>query len=91
MVSLIKADSQIPTVMAASILAKTYRDAKMKSLHYLHPNYGWNHNVGYGSRDHLEAIAKYGPTPLHRFSYAPMKNMKIDDPRQLKLFGTLNE
>lgn len=87
MVSLIKADSKIPTVMAASILAKTYRDAKMKGFHLLHPNYGWDSNVGYGSRDHLEAISKYGPSPLHRFSYAPMKNMKVDDPRQLKLFG----
>lgn len=75
MVSLIKADTQIPTVMAASILAKTYRDQKMKILHQLHPDYGWNSNVGYGSKDHLEAIAKVGPSPLHRFSYAPMKNM----------------
>lgn len=84
-VSLIKADSQIPAVMAASILAKTYRDEKMKVLHSLHPHYGWDHNVGYGSKDHLEAIEKYGPCPLHRFSYAPMKNMQIADPRQLSL------
>lgn len=85
-ISVIKADSKYPSVMAASILAKTYRDEKMKELHKLHPNYGWENNVGYGSRDHLEAIAKYGPCELHRFSYAPMKNMKIEDPRQLNLF-----
>lgn len=83
--SLIKADQQIPTVMAASILAKTYRDEKMKNLHNLHPQYDWVSNVGYGSKNHLEAITKYGPCPLHRFSYAPMKNMKIVDPRQLNL------
>lgn len=79
--SLIKADTLVPTVMAASILAKTYRDDLMKTFHKVHPNYGWDHNVGYGSRDHLEAIAKYGPCALHRFSYAPMKNMgpKVDE------------
>jgi len=88
MISLVKADAQISTVMAASILAKTYRDGKMKILHDLHPDYGWDSNVGYGSRDHLEAIAKFGPSPLHRFSYAPMKNMVIDNPRQLKIPGT---
>lgn len=87
LISLIKADTKIPAVMAASILAKTYRDEKMKKLHDLHPEYGWNHNVGYGSKDHLEALGKIGPCPLHRFSYAPMKNMKLDDPRQLNLFG----
>lgn len=75
-VSIVKADDKIPHVMAASILAKTYRDGKMKILHDLHPMYGWNHNVGYGSKDHLEAIATHGPCPLHRYSYAPMKNMK---------------
>lgn len=84
-VSMVKADAQVPSVMAASILAKTYRDEKMKKLHALHPQYAWKSNVGYGSKDHLEAIAKYGPCELHRFSYAPMKNMKITDPRQLSL------
>ena len=74
-VSVIKADTKYPTVMAASILAKTYRDEKMHVFHDLHPMYGWDSNVGYGSKDHLEAIAKHGPCPLHRYSYAPMKNM----------------
>jgi len=74
-VSIIKADTKIPAVMAASIIAKNYRDGKMKIFHPLHPQYGWNSNVGYGSKDHLEAIAKHGPCALHRFSYAPMKNM----------------
>jgi ribonuclease HII len=82
-VSLIKADAKIPTVMAGSILAKTYRDDKMKAYHSLHPQYAWDSNVGYGSKVHLDAIAKHGPCPLHRFSYAPMRNMKIEDPNQL--------
>ena len=83
MESMVKADTKIPTVMAASILAKTYRDELMKIMHQLHPMYGWDSNAGYASRDHLEAIAKYGPSPLHRYSYAPMKNMQANDPRQL--------
>jgi len=82
-ISVVKADAKYPAVMAASILAKTYRDEKMKTLHQLHPIYNWESNVGYPAKDHLEAIEKYGPCALHRFSYAPMKNMKIADPRQL--------
>ena len=74
-VSVIKADAKYPAVMAASIIAKTYRDDKMHTLHHTYPNYNWLSNVGYGSKDHLQAIEKYGPCPLHRFSYAPMKNM----------------
>lgn len=81
-VSVIKADTKYPAVMAASILAKTYRDELMHIMHPLHPMYGWDSNVGYGSKDHLEAIAKYGPCPLHRYSYAPMRNMVYEDPNQ---------
>lgn len=80
--SVIKADTKFPTVMAASILAKTYRDEKMKIFHPLHPMYGWDHNVGYAAKDHLDALQKYGACALHRFSYAPMKNMTHVDPRQ---------
>lgn len=75
--SVIKADDKFPTVMAASILAKTYRDEKMKKLHQLHPAYGWDSNVGYSSKVHKNALEKYGPCPLHRFSYAPIKELAI--------------
>jgi ribonuclease HII len=67
--SVVGADSKFPTVMAASILAKTYRDEKMKLLHALHPMYGWDHNVGYIRPDHVEGIKKHGYCPLHRMSY----------------------
>jgi len=79
MVSLIKADDQIPAVMAASILAKNYRDDYMHLMHEYFPNYDWINNVGYGSKTHLEAIKKYGPSKMHRYSYAPMKNMKVEN------------
>jgi ribonuclease HII len=69
MVSLIKADTQIPTVMAGSILAKHYRDTVMKVHHNSYPEYDWENNVGYGVKKHKEAIRKHGFTPLHRMSY----------------------
>ena len=72
-VSIIKADGQIPAVMAASILAKTYRDSLMKELHKLYPEYDWENNVGYGVASHKAAIKKIGLTELHRRSY----NIKI--------------
>ena len=87
-ISVIKADTKYPTVMAASIIAKTSRDHDMHVLHNKYPMYGWDSNVGYSSKDHLAAIEKYGPCPLHRQSYAPMKNMLVrigEDPRQISL------
>lgn len=68
-VSLIKADTLVPSVMAASILAKTHRDALMKTFHKSYPQYNWESNVGYGSPDHLKAMRQFGLSPLHRRSY----------------------
>jgi ribonuclease HII len=84
--SLIKADAQVPHCMAASILAKTYRDGQMKKLyHPAYPQYGWDSNVGYWHKDHVAAIQKYGPSPLHRWSYDPVKSMNVPNPNQLTL------
>lgn len=70
-VSIIKADTMVSLVMAASILAKTYRDAKMRKLHNDFPMYNWIKNMGYyGSNQiHLNAIKEYGFSPYHRLSY----------------------
>lgn len=68
-VSLIKADTLVPSVMAASILAKTYRDDLMKVFHDTYPQYDWKSNVGYGSTKHLKAMRLHGLSPLHRRSY----------------------
>lgn len=70
----IKADTFIPTVMAASILGKVFRDEKMEELHKLYPQYDWASNKGYGSPKHMVAI-KNGACKFHRFSYEPMKSM----------------
>lgn len=68
-VSLIKADTLVPSVMAASILAKTYRDDKMRAFHEQYPQYNWQSNVGYGAPVHLKAMREHGLSPLHRRSY----------------------
>jgi ribonuclease HII len=44
----------------------------MREYHRAHPNYGWERNKGYGTPDHLEALRRHGPTPLHRRSFAPV-------------------
>lgn len=67
--SIIKADSTIPTVMAASILAKVTRDKLVENLHLKYPDYDWINNMGYGTKKHIEAIKKFGMTEYHRKSY----------------------
>jgi ribonuclease HII len=75
--SVVKADTLIPAVMAASIIAKVWRDDKMHTLHHQYPVYGWNSNVGYPAKAHLDGIRKYGYTPLHRMSYK-VKSLQHD-------------
>lgn len=64
-------DSRVAAVAAASILAKVARDSMMRELDDVHPGYGFAVNKGYGTSDHLAAIAERGITPLHRRSFAP--------------------
>jgi ribonuclease HII len=66
---LVKADQKLPSVMAASILAKVYRDNLMHKLSEQYPVYDWTNNVGYGVTKHKEAIKKFGLCDLHRKSY----------------------
>jgi ribonuclease HII len=67
--TMVKADVRCAGVAAASILAKTARDLLLVELHDQHPEYGWADNKGYGAPDHLEALARLGPTPHHRVSW----------------------
>jgi ribonuclease HII len=66
---IIKGDGKYQSIAAASILAKTYRDEFMCKLHEELPQYGWNHNMGYPTITHRDAIRKYGATPYHRMSF----------------------
>ncbi len=66
---IIKGDGKYANIAAASILAKTYRDAFMYQLHKQFPMYGWNKNKGYGTLIHRNAIAQYGLTSYHRMSF----------------------
>lgn len=66
---IIKGDSKVLSIAAASILAKNYRDKLMIELHEEHPEYGWNTNFGYATKKHQEALIKFGPTKYHRQSF----------------------
>ncbi len=68
---IIKGDGKYASIAAASILAKTHRDAIMESLHREHPQYGWDKNMGYPTSLHRAAILEHGLTTHHRRSFAP--------------------
>lgn len=67
--SIIKGDAKFLSIAAASILAKTYRDEYMDQIHEEFPMYNWKKNKGYPTKEHREAIKKYGPTKYHRMSF----------------------
>jgi ribonuclease HII len=71
--ALIHGDARSVSIAAASILAKTERDRRMQEFDQLYPQYGLAQHKGYGTPEHLEALRQHGPTPLHRFSYAPVR------------------
>lgn len=72
-----KADLLVPSVGAASIVAKVARDTYMKEQAKLYPEYGFGTHVGYGTAAHVAAIEKHGVTPLHRLSFAPLVKYRI--------------
>ena len=67
--SIIKGDSKYLSIAAASVLAKTYRDEYMDKIHEEFPMYNWKKNKGYPTKEHREAIKKYGPCKYHRMSF----------------------
>lgn len=69
---LIKGDAKSASVSAASILAKVYRDNLMDEYAKQYPEYDFEHNAGYGTKKHLDALNKYGATPIHRKSFKPV-------------------
>lgn len=66
---IVQGDGKYASIAAASVLAKTYRDAYMQALHLEHPHYGWHENKGYGTLVHRNAIREHGETRYHRKSF----------------------
>jgi ribonuclease HII len=71
--TIVKGDALVPAISAASILAKTARDDDLKRLHLLYPQYAFDQHKGYGTALHLARLKQYGPSPVHRRSFAPVR------------------
>ena len=70
--AIVRGDAKMPAIAAASVLAKVTRDREMEALDSLYPGYGLAKHKGYPTKQHLEALAKLGPSPIHRKSFAPV-------------------
>ena len=73
--SIVHGDSLSASIAAASIIAKVTRDRLADEWSLQYPEYGFDHNRGYGTQEHLELIEKFGPCPIHRRSFNPVKNL----------------
>tara|TARA_B100001057_G_C22800284_1_gene931258 strand:- start:994 stop:1563 length:570 start_codon:yes stop_codon:yes gene_type:complete len=73
--SITKGDQKIPSISAASVIAKVSRDNFMKKMSEIYPGYGWENNFGYGVKKHFLALKTLGITPIHRHSFKPIYNM----------------
>jgi ribonuclease HII len=76
--TIVKGDRDVAVISAASILAKTARDALLVELDGRHPGYGFARNKGYGTAEHLAALVRLGPSPVHRRSFAPVAQCALD-------------
>lgn len=75
--AVIGGDGKVASIAAASILAKTVRDAGMLDLHKAYPVYGFDRHMGYPTAVHLKALQQHGPCPVHRRSYAPVAQLLL--------------
>jgi ribonuclease HII len=75
--AIVDGDTHCHSIAAASVIAKTLRDRLMELLAPRHPSYGWESNKGYGTPDHLAALAAWGFTPHHRKSFAPVVQLTL--------------
>ncbi len=82
---IIKGDSLSHSIAAASVIAKTTRDEWMGNIARKYPMYGFDRNMGYGTPEHLKALNEYGPSPIHRHSFAPVRS--VQNGQQLSLLG----
>ena len=84
--NVIKGDAKSASIAAASIVAKVYRDEVMEELDGIYPGYGFASHKGYGTAVHLKALQELGVTPVHRRSFAPVRDLCDPPPEQLELF-----
>ncbi|MFS8859952.1 ribonuclease HII [Synechococcus sp. H60.4] len=77
--ALIKGDQLSLSIAAASIVAKVWRDTLMQSWDQQYPGYGWRTNVGYGTQEHRLALQRLGPSPQHRRSFAPLRDLQAGE------------
>ncbi len=82
---IVKGDANYLSIAAASVLAKTSRDALMEELHNQHPHYGWNRNKGYPTPAHREAITLFGLSPCHRRSFRHQIQYRLNPKHPKKL------
>lgn len=73
--AIVKGDAKVQTISAASILAKVFRDKLLSDLDLKYPEYGFLKHKGYGTKAHLQALEQYGPCPIHRTSFSPIKKL----------------
>ena len=81
--SVVKGDARSLSIGAASILAKTHRDLLMEKYAAEYPQYGFDVHKGYCTAAHIEAVKKYGPCPIHRLTYAPIREI-LNPPEQIQ-------
>lgn len=77
--AIVKGDARSLSIGAASIVAKVERDRIMRELAREHPEFGWERNAGYPSAQHRAALQRFGPTPHHRISFAPVRKMLCEE------------
>ena len=82
---IVKGDAKSASIASASILAKVHRDETMMCYAEKYPEYGFDRHKGYGTADHLKALKKYGPCPIHRKSFAPVREIICPHPVQGEL------
>jgi ribonuclease HII len=88
--ALIKGDARVHSIAAASIVAKVHRDACMRAWDEIYPEYGLASHKGYATQEHMAALARYGPSPLHRLSFGPVRacsHLAPDTGLQMSLFA----
>ena len=90
---LVQGDERCHAIAAASIIAKVYRDQMMREWHRFYPEYGLENHKGYQTPEHMAALRKHGPTPLHRLSFEPVRRYALYSPlprdRQMEMFAAV--